>query len=397
MSHRHQILIAGRDPETLKEIARCLASEKDVELSHSVLVNGHHDPLAKLKNAPDVLILGLTEFSHLELEAFAKTPPELRPQLVIVGSVTDASVMRLAMQAGSRDFLPEIAKAELLPAVRRILDEKARIDSPEKIITFINAKGGSGSSFLAANYAQMNQQVHGYNTVLLDMDRQFAALPQYLDLQPPASLFDAMRVVHELDEVAVSAFIGKHSSGLSVMAPKINNFRDETEYDQEIDEAAAIQSLLGILKKRYTHIVAEVPRYLDSLGATVLQESDQIMLVLQQNVPAVRDAVRLQSLMFNQLDIPLDRITVVVNRYGDNSSTQLDDVRDALNTKRLFTIGNDFKSASEAVDMGVAISEAAPKSPITQNLSKLIDLNEGHEKGKSGGLFARSFGALLRS
>jgi pilus assembly protein CpaE len=248
--------------------------------------------MSGLDGSPAVLVLLLTEYSHLELQELVATKPDERPPLIIVGSTADANVMRLAMQAGARDFLPKLDYAEILASVRKIIRETGDSPGEQRLISFVSGKGGSGGTFLAANYAHLLCDNHQYSTLLMDLDRQFVDLPQYLGVNPEASLLDALRIVDELDEMAISAFISKHNSGLSLASHKVADVLTGPDI-VPFDEQHGIDRFVEIARRKFTHIVAEVPRYLDALGARYLELSDQIVVVMQQNVPSVRDTLEL--------------------------------------------------------------------------------------------------------
>ena len=60
--------------------------------------------------------------------------------------------------------------------------------------------------------------VRRQETLIVDLDMMFGSLPQYLDVQPKRGLLEALSVVRELDEVAIDAYLTRHSSGLRVLA-----------------------------------------------------------------------------------------------------------------------------------------------------------------------------------
>ena len=113
--HSSQVVVVSRSPEDVETVTRAL--EKEVSVHGRVLANGSHNPMLGVETPPDVLVLLLTEYSHLELQELIAIKTDERPPLIIVGSATDPNVMRLAMQAGARDFLPELDPAELLASV----------------------------------------------------------------------------------------------------------------------------------------------------------------------------------------------------------------------------------------------------------------------------------------
>ncbi len=400
MSDKSRILLVSRSGSAVSSLQDCFIGQDEFEVDTSLLVNGHHDPLQGVDPLPDVLVLRLNEHSSRELRELVARPAHKRAPLIVVGGEHDTECMRLAMQAGARDFLKEpVIPEELLAAVANILDEGQPVVDEDAfgLTTFINAKGGSGGSFLAASYAHICQVVHGLDTVLVDMDRQFAALPQYLDIAPAASVFDALRIVDEIDAVAIDAFTAKHESGLRVMAGRQAESASEPEHELALENESVVPALLTVLDQRFERIVAEVPRHLDVLGAAMLRQSGRIVMVVQQSVPGIRDAARLKGILCSELGIESSRIKVLVNRYQPELDMELKDLKGALGVEEVFTVPNDFKSVSESVDVGVPIYELARKSPVSVALMKLSSYLTGARETKSKGFLSRSLSAILRN
>ena len=390
MPIQQNILIAGRDPATVDQIAEALEANGCVNVGKRLLLNGHNDPLQDLDEKPAILILGLTKTSNVELQALVAHPAEKRPVLVVVGGEEQSCLMRLSMQAGARDFLSNpLNEKELVASIRRIAKEIQPLEreSASRVVTFINAKGGSGSSFLAANYAYTSQVFGHRKTLLLDLDHQFAPLPQYLDLHPQASLFDALYVVSELDELAVEGFIARHGSGLGVMASNLSLSGEEST--AQIDTRAALGSLMEVLLRRHERIVAEVPRHLDEIGAAMLQASDRILMVIQQSVPDLRNASRLSVILTRELGIDPERLQVLVNRYDAKSNTTIEDIKKVLHTREVHKVPNDFANVSESIDIGVPLAELNPKADAVAALHAMHKSFEGIEEKRPQGLLSR--------
>jgi pilus assembly protein CpaE len=234
--------------------------------------------------------------------------------------------------------------------------------------------------------------VDEFDTVLVDLDRQFGSLPQYLDIEPAASIFDALRVVNELDEVAIEAFLGRHESGLCVMAGK-----HSVKFDQELQHGETAVELLKILDRKFQRIVVEVPRHLDVLSVAALERSDHVVMVVQQSVPGIRDGARLKTILCSDLGIESERVKVLVNRYQASLYTELDDIRTAMQVDEVFTVPNDFKLVSESVNMGVPIYQLGRKSSVTNSLLQLRNQLSGRVDASSKNFLSRSISALLRN
>src|SRR4030095_4468786 len=138
--------------------------------------------------------------------------------------------------------------------------------------------------------------VRRQETLIVDLDMLFGSLPQYLDVQPKRGLLEALSVVRELDEVAIDAYLTRHASGLRVLARAADS--NVANLDGSADRCAL---LLDMLKSRCQRLVFDVPRHLDPLCAMALERVDRVVLVMQQTLPSLRDATRLNEVVRDEL------------------------------------------------------------------------------------------------
>ena len=121
MPSRQQILLVSRSNDAAEPIQNCFSSAPDIEVKKRIVTNGQTDPLSGVASFPDLLLLRVAPDSLQDLEALARYTPDERPPLIVIGDTSDAQSMRVAMQAGARDFLAEpIVQDDLLAAVMHL-------------------------------------------------------------------------------------------------------------------------------------------------------------------------------------------------------------------------------------------------------------------------------------
>jgi len=397
MQGRKHIILAGRSQVALDMLAQHLDDEPRYQVKVHLIVNGHTDPLHGVTVLPDILVLRVTPNSLDELAALAARPASDRPPLIVIGASHDPQAMRLAMQSGARDFLSEpIQLPDFLTALQRIATEstaKSTADARCQSVAFINAKGGSGASFLATNVAHVSTTVHRLDTLLVDVDVQFGSLPQYLDLQPKRGLTEALEVVDELDSVAVDAYLTRHSSGLRLLS------RAPTARASHIESGAErFALLLEMLKAKVQRIVFDVPRHLDSLAVTALEQADRVVIVVQQTLPSVHDATRLMEIIRDEIGVPQQRLSVLVNRYRKGAPVELDDIRRPLRDEDPYIVPNHFGPVSESIDTGVPIYEHTRSSPVTRAILDITrELEGAPSKTTTRSFINRTISTFLRT
>lgn len=370
MSQKLKVLVASRSAEALRILGASLDSVRDIACTTRLISNGHTDPLHDARPIPDVLVLRFDAESLAELASLAKSNPDTRPPLIVVGPAGSAEAMRLAVRSGAKDFLAEPLNVdEFLAAVERLRHEPRRAPHPvpqAEITLVLGAAGGVGTSFLACNLAYAIQKEAGAQTLLLDLDLNSAPLTGFLDLAPERGLPTALSEVEYLDQHALAGYVTRHRSGLHLMgAPS-----KAVLFSKDLD-ASRFATLLGFVRERYRHVVVDGSHVMDDLNGTVLGMTRHVVIVVQQSVVQLRQAARLVRVLFSAYGIPDDRITVVVNRHSKRATVSLEDIQRTLARDSLAVVPNQFKSVLSCIDGGAPILEFEPSSPVAR---AIVDL-----------------------
>ncbi|MFC4313500.1 CpaE family protein [Steroidobacter flavus] len=392
MPHSLDILLVSRRKDLLDYLEQTLAAA-DFSASRQLNNNGHVDPLHAVQSLPDLIILHLSHLWREELEAIAARPADRRPALIVVGPASDMNVMRLAMQAGARDLIPDpIHKDDLLQAVRRAQEERRRPTpaTAGRVSVFMNAKGGCGATMLACNVAHVLAAKSKQRTALLDLDLQFGAAPLYLDLYPKRGIAQALENLRQLDEVALEGYFAKHASGLNVLS----HGADEPLAPGTIS-AAGVTQLFEITLRNHEHVVVDMPRCVDAVTMAVMQRATQIVIVLQQSVTALRDATRLIQWLRSDVGVVKDQLCVVVNRHEKGSDVTVEDIQKTLACNAPTLVPNDFKTVSECINSGTALLDYAGTASITRAVMTLETRLGGVSAQPRSGVIARTFSSLI--
>ena len=385
-----RLLISGRDASALNHLKVLSQGISNLQVSTRLVSNGHTDPLYALEQMPDFLLLRVSHLWREELAALLLHPLKERPPLLVCGLLDEREGMRMAMQAGARDFLPEpVAAEELQAALERMqLEQHADQGGRGKLVAVMNAKGGSGASMLACNLAHQ-LSVQGGRTLLLDLDLQFGSLAHSLDVLPTHSHTDVLQQIDTLDSVALRGFCSHFSPSLHVLGGRT----DELCLSQEI-RLEQLDSLLKLARSTYDWVVVDLPRHIDHLTGITLEQSDRVYVVLQQSLSHLQDANRLVRILRDDLGVQSNRLQVVLNRYDKNSPFKPKDISDALRCPTLQKLPNDYAVVSESQNTGVPLELHAPRAGITLSLRELGRELIGVEVNEAG-LLKRTFNRLF--
>ena len=389
-----KILIAGRSKLTVNRLSQSLGNCSEFVLTTRILGNGHADPLHGVSEPPDLLLLHHAA-GQSELEFLAGSGQANQLPLIVCGPGDDPESMRLAMQAGARDYLSETAPlSDLVASLLRLRDETVRSGSSSlgRLTVVLNGKGGSGASFLATNLAHGLVVNDGAQVTLVDLDIQFGGLCRYLDIRPKVGILQALEVAKQMDDISAAAYTCEHSSGLRLLAAPSTRFVPSSEI--QIDE---LDALLKVFLSINDFVIADSPNRLDTLNEFFLERADKIVLVVQQSLPHVQDAARTIQLLTGEFAIPEDRISVVVNRFSKNALIDLSDIRKALRKDKLITVPNQYKLAAESINSGIPVAELSKNAPLAKGIRNLQTALDNTESEPTGSFLARALPSILRS
>lgn len=385
-----RLLIGSRDAHGLKELQQVCQAVPGLQISTRLLGNGQCDPLQGLEQAPDILLLRLSPCWREELAALLHRPAAGRPVLLVCGAMEQGEGLRLAMQAGARDYLPEpVDHGELVAALQRIVVEKrASCQSNAKLLAVMNAKGGSGATLVACNLAQ--QLSRNASVLLIDLDLQFGSVAHYLDMQPGHSHVEVLQRIEEMDGIALRGFCAHYCPNLHVLGGRSS----ELCLPQDV-AAEQLEALLHLARSTYDWVVLDLPRQIDHLTGTALENADKVLVVLQQSVSHLKDADRLLRILRDDMGIQSSRLQLLVNRYSKHAAVSLKDIEETLRCPAPLLLPNEFNVVSESQNAGVPLALQAPRAAITQALRLIAeDLQGGAEIGR-GGLFRRAVSRLF--
>jgi pilus assembly protein CpaE len=388
MLHKTDIMLLGRSRNALAAIQDILKEQRQLSLRSHVYGNGGSTPWGDdlHHGMPHALALCLDGDWRDSLLGMLQALPAQKPPFLVLSPSSDVDLLRSAMQGGARDLLsPPYEVAALTERLVELGREGMAqgTHNAARLIAFINAKGGSGASFLAANVAAALAGKQARKTVLLDFDIQFGGLPIYLNMNPGEGLIKALEVADTLDSAALPGYVQVHGSGLHLFSSAM---RDLVLPDDIAVER--ITHLLDVLDANYQEIIVDLPRRIDRPTGAILEHLDQVVVVTQQSVTHLQDTKRLLTILKDHLGITDDRLLIVVNRFSHKSEVRREDFSEAFPGLAMETVPSDYARVSASINLGIPVVDSAARSPLAKailNLSnRLLPANLQAHKSASG-------------
>jgi pilus assembly protein CpaE len=383
-----KIVIVSEDKALLKLAASILAVT-----GHDVMSTaGNAAELRTLAKAlaPDVLLLDGRDEQALDFAQIERTTLQCPGVAVLLLSTARTPGFLIdAMRAGVREVLPSVHPSELLAAVERaaVKLSAVRTASHGKIHAFIGTSGGSGTTFLATNFGYQLAQAH--KVLLIDLNLQFGDALSFLqDARAASTIADLARDINRLDPPLLQASTIKVTPTYSILAAP-------EEPGQAADiRPEHIDAILKLAVTQYDFVLLDLPRVVDAMLMTALDQAASIFLVLQASVPHLRNADKLLS-VFRSLDYPKDKIELLLNRYDRRDDITLDKIRRTLGAHEIHMIPNGWRQVSTAINHGVPLVQVERKHGVIRGLSELggamAPTADAHAAGSPAGLFDRLF------
>lgn len=191
-----------------------------------------------------------------------------------------------------------------------------------RLITVTGSCGGVGATTTAANFAWFLGTVMRRHTILLDPDLETGSLAFLLNVQPGTGLQAALSAPDRIDELFIERSVAPVSGRLHILA------NDEMPNQPIRADETASARLIGILRKKYTFVVADVPFRPDPLFRGLLHMADQRVIVMEPTLASVRRALRLLALPKapGQARHPV----IILNQLGMPGGLKRRQVEDAL-------------------------------------------------------------------
>jgi pilus assembly protein CpaE len=114
-------------------------------------------------------------------------------------------------------------------------------------------------------------------------------------------------------------------------------------------------------------VVIDPQHTFDSITLAALDQSDEIVLVLTLDIPAIRSTQRSLEI-FDRLGYPRKKIRIVVNRWSKQIDLDLREVEKFLGEPVIGFIPSDYQIAVTSINLGQPLVISDPNSKIAQEI-----------------------------
>jgi len=359
------VVVLSTDLDNFNEIRDALSADGRAKLlSGGNDVEQLYEQVVSFKPSAAIVSLGAGADQAIKLIQRLNTEC---PGTAVISAAheTSADLILQSLRAGAREFLRlPIHTDELGTVLDRISEFCAgQVEATKKagrMTAVFSSKGGCGTSFIATNLAASTT----VRTVLVDLNLEVGDLPLFLGLKPKHSIADMVARHGRLDENLISAFVTPYSTNLDlVAAPK------ELDPIDKIEQAHVLE-VLQRLRECYDYTVLDPRHTFDPITLTALDQSDEVVLVLTLDIPAIRSAQRALQI-FDRVGCSRKKVRVVVNRWSKQADVDLREVEKLFGEPVFGSLPSDYQTVVNSINLGTPLVLSNSRTKIAREIKRL--------------------------
>ena len=344
------------------------------------------------ENMPDVVFLDLGRDAEPYF-SFAALLRRVHPATKLIACSSNApqshQTLLEAMRSGVQDFIAKPVAADVLKTMLARFADEMEIKSSStgsKVIVVMGSKGGVGATTVTVNIGVQLATFARKRVAVLDFARPLGNVHLLLDLHPRFGVRDAVDNLDRLDSHFFSGLLTHHKTGLEILGGAT-----QPEEWQRI-AVPVLERVVNVAQNNFDLVLVDMGSQFSSEWSSILGGSRMIMVVAEANVPALWTLDRRLAAMTG-FGLDPDRARIIINRWHKGDEEVLKSIQKNINRPLFACIPNDFRKASEAVNLGTPILENHNNllsNRYRQIAAQLVGIDAGTtaKKGSLGGFFS---------
>ncbi|HEV7677835.1 MAG TPA: response regulator [Candidatus Dormibacteraeota bacterium] len=369
-----KLLVVDDEPSVRKLLKRFFeARGYDVCIAD----NGVQGWTAARDEAPDLVVsdVAMPEMDGYELvRTIRRNPATAAIPVILLSAHSEANELVAGYESGADDYVTKPVDMEVLGLKIDALLRRARAGgggvlppTTGKLITVTSAKGGVGTTVLAANLAVMlgrrSETVCAY-----DLNIEHGDLPVMFDLQPKMGISDAVRDMQAQGEAFQwDDYLVRHHSGAKVLAAPLKPH----------DASAVTEDLVAQVTQRlralHDYVIADLPPSYNDTALSVYEQSDRLVVITSPELTSLRRTKELIGVL-SSLGVPDERVLVVLNRIIEVPAIDARRAEAFLRRPVAVTIPHGGQSFPDSVSTGRPVALSQPTSPAVTAIGDLVTM-----------------------
>ncbi|MBK8770340.1 MAG: CtpF protein [Rhizobiales bacterium] len=310
-------------------------------------------------------------------------------KVVVIGHVNDVILYRELVKAGISEYVvAPITSFSFIETVAGLFNDP-KAAPLGRIVSFVGAKGGVGSSTIAHNVGWAISQRQSIDTIITDLDLAFGTAALNFNQDGSGGIMDALGAPDRVDSTLIDRLMTKLGSKLSLL-------NGPSSIDRDISiEAHAVETILNVVRFSAPIVIVDVPNMWAPWIKYTLLNSDEIIITATPELPSLRNTKNLVDML--KASRPNDKPPrLILNQVGVPKRPEIpvNDFAKAVGITPTAVIPHDPQTFGMAQGNGQMVFEVAPKSKAAEVLGEFARNLAGNQKAssdvkKSGSLFSK--------
>jgi pilus assembly protein CpaE len=325
---------------------------------------------------PNLLIVETRLGGHEALNELDRLAEVCDPatKVVIVGRVNDVELYRELMRRGASEYL--VAPLDPMHLIEVVAGLYSDPDGRPigRVIAFMGARGGVGSSTLCHNAGWCIAEEQRINTTIIDLDLPFGTVALDFNDEPGQSVADALTAPERLDDVLLERVLLKRGDFLSLFAAPAVLDRD---FEVSLE---AYESVLDSVRQSSPCVLVDLPHHWAPWVKATLIAADEIVIVSSPDLASLRNTKNIVELLRHER--PNDVAPrLVLNKVGMPKRPEIPakDFAETIGLEPAQVIAYDPFVFGQAANNGQMLPELGQKLPVVDSVRALAGVLTGRK------------------
>lgn len=340
---------------------------------------------------PDVLVMETEGHRDQVLSELSQLAQVCDPstKVVLIGHVNDVILYRELIRQGLSEYLvAPVHQLQVIDAISSLFNEPGA-DPIGRIVAFIGAKGGVGSSTIAHNIASMASGDYQVDTIVTDLDLAFGTAGLNFNQDPAHGMAEAIASSDRIDQTMLERLLTKCNDRLSLLSAPA-----QVEKSLGI-EVETLEPIIDAIRSSAPLIILDIPNVWTAWSKQLLTGADDVIITSTPDLASLRNAKNIFDFLTGAR--PNDKAPLIVlNQVGVQKRPEIPvaEFSKAIGVEPTAIIPFDAHVFGTAASNGQMVAEVGPKSKAAEQVAMLGQLligknPEGAVSNKGGSALAK--------